>query len=169
MELTDRDIPSSPTSPCIDGIETSVISFSDTVRRATSANCALFAHKNTPTLSTWAVAKKSFTGENAMLVAILGVRNASIKPPVGMSNVRITESRDVDTIQRESGENAWGLLVSSIVKQLVEPYNVKNSSLVTRQLSDYPSCFDINNTHCRIFTDDSQESRISMEDHRMGR
>jgi len=131
MELSDRDLPSSSTSPCIEGIETSAISFSDSVRKVTSANCALFAHKNTPTLSTCAVAKKSFAGENAILVAILGVRNASIKPPVGISNVRITESRDVDTIQRESGENALGLLVNSIVKQFVDTYNVKNSSLPT--------------------------------------
>lgn len=129
MVLTDRGVPSSSTSPCIDGIETSVISFSDTVRRVTSANCALFAHKNTPTLSTWEVAKKSFTGENAILVAILGVRNASIKPPVGMSNVRITESRDVDTIQRESGENVWGLLASNIIKQFVDPLQCQEFEL----------------------------------------
>ena len=59
-----------------------------------------------PTLSTCAVAKKSFVGENAILVATLGVLNASIKRPVGTSNVRITESSEVVTSHRESGENA---------------------------------------------------------------
>jgi hypothetical protein len=58
-----------------------------------------------PTLSTCAVAKKSFVGENAMLIAILDVRNASIRRPVGISNVRIMESKEVVTSQRESGEN----------------------------------------------------------------
>ena len=108
----DRDILSSSASPCIDGIETPATSSSDTVWRVTAINCALFAHKNTPTLSTWAVARKSFVGENAILVATLGVRNASIKLPVGTSNVRMIESSDVDTIQRESGENAWKSLTS---------------------------------------------------------
>ena len=61
-------------------------------------------HKNTPTLSTWAVARKSFEGENDTLVATLDVRNASIKRPVGTSNVRITESKAVATNHRESGE-----------------------------------------------------------------
>ena len=61
-------------------------------------------HKNTPTLSTWAVARKSFEGENDTLVATLEVRNASIKRPVGRSNVRITESKAVAINHRESGE-----------------------------------------------------------------
>jgi hypothetical protein len=61
-------------------------------------------HKNTPTLSTWAVARKSLEGENDTLVATLEVRNASIKRPVGTSNVRITESKAVAINHRESGE-----------------------------------------------------------------
>jgi len=64
-------------------------------------------HKNTPTLSTWAVARKSFEGENDILVATLEVRNASIKRPVGTSNVRITESKAVVTNHRESGEKVY--------------------------------------------------------------
>lgn len=40
-----------------------------------------------------------------MLVATLDVRNPSIRHPVGTSNVRMTESSDVATSQRESGEN----------------------------------------------------------------
>lgn len=63
-------------------------------------------HRYTPTLSTCAVAKKSFVGENAILVATLDVLNASIKRPVGTSNVRIIESNEVVTSHRESGENA---------------------------------------------------------------
>lgn len=59
-----------------------------------------------PTLSTCAVAKKSFVGENVILVATLDVLNASIKRPVGTSNVRIIESNEVVTSHRESGENA---------------------------------------------------------------
>ena len=39
-----------------------------------------------------------------MLVATLEVRNASISRPVGISNVRITESREEVTSHRESGE-----------------------------------------------------------------
>lgn len=60
-----------------------------------------------PTLSTCAVARKSFVGENEMLVATLEVRNASISRPVGISNVRITESREEATSHRESGEKVW--------------------------------------------------------------
>lgn len=61
----------------------------------------------TPTLSTCAVARKSFVGENAILVATLDVRKASIRRPVGTSYVRMIESNDVVTSQRESGENAY--------------------------------------------------------------
>ena len=50
------------------------------------------------------MARKSFEGENDTLVATLEVRNASIKRPVGTSNVRITESKAVATNHRESGE-----------------------------------------------------------------
>jgi hypothetical protein len=59
-----------------------------------------------PTLSTWAVAKKSFVGENAMLVATLDVRKASIRHPVGRSKVRIIESMELAINHRESGEKA---------------------------------------------------------------
>jgi hypothetical protein len=41
-----------------------------------------------------------------MLVATLPVLNASMRRPLGTSNVRMIESRDVVTSQRESGENA---------------------------------------------------------------
>lgn len=61
-------------------------------------------HRNIPTLSTCAVARKSFVGENEILVATLDVRNASMSRPVGTSNVRMTESSEVATSQRESGE-----------------------------------------------------------------
>ena len=52
------------------------------------------------------VARKSFVGENAMLVATLEVRKASTRRPEGISNVRMMESNDVVINHRESGENA---------------------------------------------------------------
>lgn len=82
----------------------SVISVSDTVWNDTSAYWARFAHRKTPTLSTCEVARKSFVGEKERLVATLGVLNASIKRPVGISNVRMIESRDAAISQRESGD-----------------------------------------------------------------
>lgn len=44
-------------------------------------------------------------GEKDILVATLDVRNASMRLPVGTSNVRMTESSDVVISQRESNEN----------------------------------------------------------------
>jgi len=90
----------------------SVMSVSDTVWNDTSVYWARFAHRKTPTLSTCEVARKSFVGENEMLVGTLGVLNASINRPVGMSNVRMMESRDATTNQRESGEKVYA--VSSV-------------------------------------------------------
>jgi hypothetical protein len=59
----------------------------------------------TPTLSTCEVAKKSPVGEKVTLAATLAHRKPSRSLPVGMSNVRIVESREVAISQRESGEN----------------------------------------------------------------
>jgi len=61
----------------------------------------------TPRLSMCAVARKSPVGEKVMLVAIDAVRNASISRPVGMSNVRIVESREEAVSHLESGEKHW--------------------------------------------------------------
>lgn len=47
-----------------------------------------------------------------MLVATLDVRNASMRRPVGTSYVRMIESSEVVINHRESGENAWKLIVS---------------------------------------------------------
>lgn len=104
-------------------METSTTSSSATLCKGTSAYCARFAlcdanelanddvkaivmtyQRNTPTLSTCEVAKKSFVGENEMLVATLEVRKRSMSRPVGTSNVRIIESSDVVTSHLESGE-----------------------------------------------------------------
>jgi len=106
-----KDKPSSSMS-CIVGSPTSSTSLSDTVWNETSAYWARFAHRKTPTLSTCEVAKKSFVGENERLVATLGVLNASINRPVGISNVRMTESRDAATSQRESGEKVYPVPLS---------------------------------------------------------
>ena len=65
----------------------------------------------TPTLSTWAVAKKSLVGENDILVATVVVRKASINLPDGMSNVLIIESSDVVMSHRESDEKAYMAIV----------------------------------------------------------
>ena len=87
-------------------------SLSDTVWNETSAYWARFAHKKMPTLSTCEVAKKSFVGENERLVGTLGVLNASINRPVGISNVRTMESSDAATSQRESGEKVYPISLS---------------------------------------------------------
>ena len=58
------------------------------------------------------MARKSFVGEKERLVATLGVLNASISRPVGISNVRIMLSMDAATSQRESGENVYPVSVS---------------------------------------------------------
>lgn len=68
----------------------------------------------TPRLSTCAVARKSPLGEKVKLVAIELVLNASTSRPVGMSKVRIVESREVAMSQRESGEKTC--VVSSSFK-----------------------------------------------------
>lgn len=101
--------PSSSMSSCIVGSPMSAMSLSDIVWNDTSANWARFAHKKTPTLSTCEVARKSFVGEKERLVATLGVLNASINRPVGISNVRMMESNDAATSQRESGEKVYAV------------------------------------------------------------
>ncbi len=78
------------------------------VRRGAFYIGVLTYHRYTPTVSTWDVAKKSFVGENDMLVATLEMRNRSISRPVGTSNVRMTESIDAVTSHLESGENVCG-------------------------------------------------------------
>ena len=67
-------------------------------------------HRKIPTLSTWDVAKKSLVGESEILVALLGVLNASISRPDGMSNVLMIESRDVVTSHRLSAEKVYSEL-----------------------------------------------------------
>ena len=121
--------PSSSAVPCIDGKLSTLSSrsISAALRKETSAYCARFAlrfhtykltftnpycyflayQRYTPTLSTCEVAKKSPVGEKDTLVATLAQRKASISLPVGISNVRIVESREVAISQRESGENVY--------------------------------------------------------------
>ena len=107
-----RDEPSSSVSSCIVGRPISSTSLSDTVWNETWAYWARFAHRKMPTLSTCEVARKSFVGENERLVATLGVLNALINRPVGISNVRMMESRDAATSQRESGEKVCPISLS---------------------------------------------------------
>lgn len=75
--MTQEHSPASSSVPCTEGIDTFVISSSSMWRNATSLNWALFAHRKTPTLSTWAVAKKSPVGEKVREVEMLVVRKAS--------------------------------------------------------------------------------------------
>lgn len=77
------------------------------VNRSRTNNRRCAYHRNIPTLSTCAVAKKSLVGENETLVATLLVRNASISLPVGTSNVRMIESNEVVINHRESGEKVY--------------------------------------------------------------
>jgi hypothetical protein len=60
-------------------------------------------HRNTPTLSTCVVAKKSPVGEKVKLVVTFSTANTSIICPDGRSHVRIVASSEEDTIQRPSG------------------------------------------------------------------
>jgi hypothetical protein len=64
-------------------------------------------HRCTPKLSTCEVARKSPVGEKVKLVAIDGTLKASTNRPVGISKVRIVESRDVAINHLESGEKAY--------------------------------------------------------------
>jgi hypothetical protein len=104
--------PSSSVSSCIVGSPISAVSVSVTVWNDTSVYWARFAHRKTPTLSTCEVARKSFVGEKERLVATLGVLNASINRPVGISNVRMMESKAAATSHRESGEKVYSILLS---------------------------------------------------------
>ena len=98
----------------------------------------------TPTLSTWDVARKSFVGENATLVATLDVRNASMRRLVGISNVRITESKDVAISQRASGEKAFaGGKLPSEHRRRTLTYHIQDFVLESFELSDYPSRLDV--------------------------
>lgn len=63
-------------------------------------------HRKTPILSTCAVARKSPVGEKLRLIAMLGVRKASMSRPVGRSNVRTTESEEETISHLESAEKA---------------------------------------------------------------
>src|ERR1700690_3342563 len=101
-----------------------------------------------PTLSTCAVAKKSFVGEKERLAATLDVRNASIRRPVGTSNVRIIESREVVTNQRESGENVWSLSAgqNGSAGNGGIAYDIKDTPTEPAQFPDDSSRLDINYT-----------------------
>lgn len=102
-------------------------------------------------------------GENARLVATLEVRKASIRHPDGRSNVRMTESREVATSQRESGEKAWTESLSEISNDRWRTYKVKNSRLESAELSDYAACFYVDDTNDHVLTDNSQQTTISMQ------
>jgi len=148
------DKSSSSMSSCIVGNPTSSISVSDTVWNETSAYWARFAHRKTPTLSTCEVAKKSFVGENERLVATLGVLNASINRPVGISNVRMTECRDAATSQRESGEKVYPVSLSrwGIQTKCITTNHIEDPSAEPFQFSHYPPCLDVHYPYDEVIT-----------------
>lgn len=93
-----------------------------------------------------------------MLVGTLGVLNASINRPVGMSNVRMMESRDATTSQRESGEKVYA--VSSVRRQSLNQNratnHIKYPSTKPLQLSHYPPCFDVHYSYNKIIANHRQ-------------
>jgi hypothetical protein len=100
-----------------------------------------------------------------MLVARLDVLKASIKRPVGISNVRIMESRDVVTSHLESGENVYQPPYQKRNRDTswMRTYNVEDPSTKSTQLPDYPSRFHINNSDDHVVAHNCQESAISMK------
>lgn len=130
-------------------------------RRPTSTD-----HRYTPTLSTCEVARKSFVGENVMLVATLDVRNRSIILPVGMSNVRMIESIEVVTSHLESGEN----VCTSQARQGGESDNFKKitdqvqyTTTEAAELSNNPSSLDVNDSHDEVVAYDGEQPAIPMQ------
>ena len=94
--------------------------------------------RKTPTLSTWLVARKSPVGEKVMDVATLAVLKASTSWPVGMSNVRIIESVDVVSSQRESFEKACRTVQQPSVGAKGRSDRARTSVDATHYV-DYPS------------------------------
>lgn len=118
----------------------------------------------TPTLSTCAVARKSLVGENAMLVATLDVRKASMRRPVGTSNVLMVESRDAATSHLASGENAC-MKVKLYTRKCKVKYThyIQDPTAEATKLTDDPSGLNINNTNYEVVAYDCQETAVIVE------
>ena len=103
-------------------------------------------------------------GEKERLVATLGVLNASINRPVGISNVRMIESRHAATSQRESGEKVYSFLSnrqSSKQKQVTN--HIEYPPAEPFKLSHYPPCFDVHYSYDEIITDHRQQAAVSVQ------
>jgi len=101
-------------------------------------------------------------GEKEILVAILGVRNASISWPVGISNVLIIESRDVVISHRESWENAWHC-ISLTNQRTLRTYKIQHSAFETRELPDKSLCFYVKHPNDQVVADYRQKITISLQ------
>lgn len=127
-------------------------------------------HKYTPTLSVCDVARKSFVGENATLVATLGVRKASMSRPVGMSKVRMMVSSDVVTSHLESGEKVCGGSINQYrvqsVMQAGVAYQVQYTAAMTPEFSDHLLRLDINQAHYAIIAHDREQAAVALQGHR---
>ncbi len=89
-----------------------------------------------------------------MLVAIDTVRNASTSRPVGMSNVRIVESREDATSHLESGEKHW--LASAT-------YRVQYSTFEAAKLSHHAPRLQVNESDDEIVTYRYEKAAIQMK------
>jgi hypothetical protein len=99
------------------------------------------------------------------LVATLGVLNASISRPVGISNVRITASKDPATSQRESGEKVYTASLSygktSNKKKITN--HIQYPPAEAFQLSHNPPCLDVHYPHGEVITDHCQQATASVQ------
>jgi hypothetical protein len=98
-----------------------------------------------------------------MLVATLGVRNASISWPVGRSNVLMTESRDVVTSHLESGENVcvlgfWELVDSFSVASNKSPlaYRVEYATSESTQFTHDSARLGVHDANNKVVASDRQ-------------
>ena len=84
-------------------------------------------------------------GEKERLVGTLEVLNASISRPVGISNVRITASRDAATSQRESGEKVCPVSLNhgQISNRKRDTNHIEYPPAEAFQLSHRPPCLDV--------------------------
>ena len=95
----------------------------------------------------------------------LGVLNASINRPVGISNVRMMESRDAATSQRESGEKVYPVPLSDRQKlnQDWTTNHIEYPPAEPFQLPHYPPRFDVHYPYNEIITNYRQQTAVSVQ------
>lgn len=116
-------------------------------------------------LPTCAVARKSEVGEKERLVATVGVRKASTSWPVGMSNVRMTESWEVVMTHRESGEKACAIVVSSrSLWRRRRTHEIQNLAAKSREHSHDALGFDVDDANGEIVAGRSEKAVLALEE-----